>query len=580
MSTLARFSLASLLSLVVLALVISGCGTPPPKPKPVATKPKPKPRLDVRVVVHAAGHLDVDYRLPLGWLPQSPKTVSLRFFDQPEFTTGKRRYVEFITLHGSKRPFPPSFALPGSRLRGGLFRVRYRVDLTHHLAKPRHGRDDVPHPTAKGWHLLGRAFLPKQIVLDGNKRVSLRGRLVFSLPSGWKMTSTFGRDDTTFDGILAKMVDAVYHVGRFARREVKRGGAVVELVSGDFSAAELAPLAALTRGALAEGERLLGKLDQRRLLVVFDRDPNGFQGGVINGTVTLTSAVAPLASAMAPTGVVLTHELMHLWNRADRFWLNEGMARYLELLLKLRLDAATPTHAVAELLSLYRVYLRRAAGGKVIAKANGPLAYDGGAIALFCADAELRAAKAGTLFDVHRAARLATAAKVRSRPGWIQTPRFFAELKRRSPKVAAALRSRLDAATTIDLGPCLRAAGYIPRLRRYRGFAKHVLQSQVLRVTRLTSFGLRVLELGPDSKLKVGDVLLAVNGRAVTRVHQLESAFASAGKGVTLKLLRDGKEQTIGLALPKLSASQRPSKLGLAPLSTAGAAQRSPLEAR
>lgn len=573
----------------VLSLVLVSCGKPPPTPKPLAKPTPAPPRLDVRVAVHAEGHLDVEYRLPLHWAKQA-KTVALRFYDYPEFTTGKKRYVDFVTLQGSGRPFPPSFALDATS-RGGagaqldpktrLFRVRYRVELKHHLAKPRHGRDDAPHPTARGWHLLGRAFLPKQIVLDGKTRVSLRGRLVFTLPQGWKMTSTFGRDDTTFDGIVAKMVDAVYHVGRFARREVKRGKAVVELVSGDFSAEQLAPLATLAKRALDEGQRLLGPLGQGgRLLVVVDRDPEGFQGGVIGGTVTLTSAVPPLSRAMAPTGVVLTHELMHLWNRADRFWLNEGMARYLELLFKLRLDGATPAHAVAELLSLYRAYLRRAAGGKVIAKANGALAYDGGAIALFCADAELRAAKAGTLLEVHRAARLATAAKVRSRPGWIQTSRFLAELKRRSPKVAAALRGRLDAATTIDLTPCLRAAGYAPAQRRYRGFAKHVLQSEVLRVTRLTSFGLRVLSVGPNSKLLVGDVLLEVDGRAVTRVHQLEPAFAFVKERVKLKLLRGGKELLVELALPKLSARQRPSKLALVAARMPECAQLSPLEAR
>lgn len=603
LSSLRRGSRLHRLALALALGLAGGCAaSPPTKPTPLvkgprsmgahargaSSRPSPvvrrrPPKLDVQVTVRK-GQLEVDYRLPLAWLPFSPKTLALRFFSYPEFEKGTKRYVDFVRLldaKGHESPFPEHFELPGTHLSAGVFHVRYRVALTHHQAHPRHGRDDAPHPTARGWHLLGRAFLPQQILLDGKKRLSLRGRLAFSLPPGWRMTSTYDRADTRFDGVIGKMVHAVYHVGDFARREVRRGKTVVELVSGDFSAVELAPLDQLVTAVLAEGESLLGKLGGAgRLLVVVDRDAEGFQGGVIGGTVTLTSAVPPFAQAMAPTGVILTHELMHLWNRADRFWLNEGMARYLEVLLKLRVDGAEPGPALAELLALYQGYRRRFKAGQTIETARDGLAYDGGAIALFCADAELRAEKAGTLLDVHRAARLATR-KVRQHaaPGWLQTKIFLAELSRRSAAVAKRLQQRLAATDVFDLAPCLRAAGYLPQPLRYRGFSKEALLGQVLRVLRITAFGLRVLEVGPKSRLQVGDVLLAIDGRPVTRLHELERLFARARGRLRLRVQRAGQLKTLRLPLPRLPQRARPLRRELGARRTALAKTRSPLEA-
>ncbi|MCK5800471.1 MAG: hypothetical protein KAI47_24950, partial [Deltaproteobacteria bacterium] len=477
--------LVPVLASALLASVLVGCATPPrAQPHRLPVKHRKAPPIQVHVDVKP-GLLDVDYRLPLAWLPSLPKTVDLRFFAQAVFSkAGQKRYVDFVRLLGPKGqelPFGGHFQLPGPYVRHGTLHIHYRVRLKHHEAGPIYGRDDAPHPTKKGWQLIGRAFLPQTILLDKNKRLGLRTQLSFSLPSGWHMTSTFDRDDTEFHGRTMAMVHAVYHVGRFARREVHQGKTVVEIVSGDFDARELAPVEKLVGAALDQGEALLGKLGKRRLLVVIDKNPEGFQGGVIGGTVTVTTAVAPLPNAMEATGVVLIHELMHLWNRADRFWLHEGMARYLELLVKLRVDHASPARAIDELLSIYRAYRQHAKAGRTIAKAQA-LAYDGGATALFCADAELRAQHQGTILDVHRATR----AHATSSGGRLSTQGFLAEIARRSPAIAKRLVKRLASTQPIDIAPCLVAAGYAPTTLTYRGYTHKAILTDVLRVSCLT----------------------------------------------------------------------------------------------
>lgn len=552
-----------MLRLLIVALVLlvqSGCATPP-KPKPAKVVKRKPPHIDVHVKVRP-GQLDVSYRLPLAFLPSAPKTVDLRFFPTATFSKGgKAHYVDFIQqidADGQVQPFPARFILPGRYVKDGALQLRYRVALTHHEAGPTHGLDDVPHPTARGWQLLGRAFLPQTILLDRTKRLGLRTRLTFSLPNGWRMTSTFDRADRQYSGRSEALLNGVYHVGDFARREVRRGETVVEIVSGDFTATQLAPIERLVGAALDQGERLLGKLGTGRLLVIVDKDPEGFQGGVIGGTVTITSAVAPFGGAMSPIGVVLTHELMHLWHRADHFWLHEGMTRYLELLVKLRVDGATPARAMRELLAIYQGYRLHAQRGRTIADARDVRAYDGGALVLFCADAELRAERKGTLLDVHRAVRALDKTPAGRPVAPLVAKTFMAELSRRSPRIAQRLRQRLAANDVFDVTPCLLAAGYAPKSISYRGYTNKALLT-ALGVGELTGFGLRVLVTHPQSLLFEGDVILAINGRGVTRLRELERVLGpSTGRTIAVKVLRRGRELTVNVTLPRLSDSERP----------------------
>ncbi len=121
----------------------------------------------------------------------------------------------------------------------------------------------------------------------------------------------------------------------------------------------------------------------------------------------MLTASSPLPRARSPFGIVAAHELVHLFHRVDDsdswFWLHEGFTRYFEFLASLRADGAPDAARVAGIIELAASAQAKGAG-RPLEKARDGFAYDGGALAAFCVDTELRAA--GTsLSAVRRQAR-------------------------------------------------------------------------------------------------------------------------------------------------------------------------------
>lgn len=501
------------------------------------------------------GQVDVTYRLDLNALAKpTDQAVRLDFFPcKLEREPGG--CAAFVKLRGRGKtwgPWPGTFTA-----RGGKLELRYRVALRHHLRGPVYGLDDVPHPHRQGWHLIGRALLPHAVQVGSSKVGGVRAALRFELPNGWRLTTPFGDHSPELDGRYDRLVHNVYYAGRHSVQTLRQGKALIRVASGDFSAAQLKPALALIQKVLTEGERLLGPPSGEQVLIVFDRQRDGFNGGVIGGAITLTSPGPPLGRGQSPAGVVLVHELAHLWNRADAFWLNEGYTRLLEQILKLRVDGASDQQALDALLSVHRAQLRRARAGQKLATSRGPWAYDAGAEALFCADAML--AKEGkSIAAVHRATRAA------GPPGQLKAALFLKQLAKASAKVRRRLGRWLVGSAPIPFERCLALRGYAPRRRPVRRIKLEAVEDSVLKVKRITRFGLLVLQPG-RSKLRRGDRLLRVNGAPVSRLQEVAWQLRDlrpAAK-IVLELVRRGRLREVTLSMPKLSDEAAPRTDGL-----------------
>ncbi|MCC7538613.1 MAG: hypothetical protein IT379_20480 [Deltaproteobacteria bacterium] len=433
----------------------------------------------VATLLPAERALDVRLDLALGWVPPPRGTdasawggvsgATLTFADDLPFATG-RGFAQFVTVAGEggqRTSWPARITVTDGRLS-----IAYRVALRHHEASPARGLDEVPHPTRGGWFLAGRAFVPRHIRLADGRALDVAGQLTIRAPSGWTIVGSPDREGDVFRASSFRgLADAVFALGDLRSTHVRVGEVDIAIVTSDFDEEVLDRMADLVRRILTEGQALLGPLPPSRLLVVHDRSAAGIDGGVVGRSIAVLTEHAPTGRAREDAAIVTVHELMHLWNRSEAWWINEGMTRYLEVLLSLRLDRADEAAAMAAWLPVVRRY-EAEAEGQTIAASTGAWGYAAGAVAMFCADTHLRRTTQTTLLEVHRRARTQGVA-----PGGgntVSADALLSALDAASADTGAYVRALVAQRGSIDVDACFARAGYAlsrarRRARRMRG---------------------------------------------------------------------------------------------------------------
>jgi hypothetical protein len=554
------------LGLALAALWSIACTTTPPprivqapppdagESEPPSVKPEPAPDHAVAeaTLVPEKRVLDVTLTVPLGWLPREADRVAVRFRNE-RFRAGPTNYSEFVRSiepAGNEVPWQDEQTLPPDR----VLRLRYRVHLEHAEADPVVGKDEVPHPTRAGWFLNGRAFLPRLYLPtpEREKNLDLDAELVLHVPESWALESSAGPVDKGHVRApsLAELHNAIYYTGQIAKHLLEEGNVSVTLATTDFATSDAGGLSELVRRTLALGNAELGPIPPVHLLVVYDRDRER-AGGVVGRGISLLYDQPPDGKASSSMGVVVVHELMHLWNRADAEWLSEGFTRWLELVMSLRLDNASKQETVARLLSIHDNYAR-AIGSGTIAGAKDSLAYSGGAVLAFCTDADLRADNR-SLFVVHRNAREKSGVP-------LSAEGFLAEVDAASEKSGRAARERLAKKGPIDFGACLRRAGYKVRVSEYAGITGKALALDVLHIRGHDTSSAKVLRADASSPLREGDVVESVEGSTITSMEDIPYLLRKHRPGQPIHLLvRRGTDPVeITLTMPKLPKAARP----------------------
>jgi predicted metalloprotease with PDZ domain len=321
-----------------------------------------------------------------------------------------------------------------------------------------------------------------------------------------------------------------------------------EIVSTDFSATELETLRALTTLSLRVSHGWLGPLPEKRVLIVYDRSAER-AGGVVGQGISLLYDAAPSSVASSPMGIVVVHELMHLYNRADAWWLNEGLTRYLELAMTLRLDRASVDEATRRLLELNDKY-RASGASRSVAAATDLEAYSAGALYCFCLDADLRK-RGATLAAVHRRAREHAGEAALTEAG------FFEAMTALAPKAVAPARRLLQAKGPLDLAPCLEKAGYQVQRRMARQLTAKALAVDVLNILGHDLDRAQVMRVPADSRFQSGDVITSVGGTPVRNFDQIRRLVSSqpAGARVAIALRRGDQDLSEKVTLKPLPAS-------------------------
>ena len=526
-----------------------------------ATAPAPAPsealcerRMCVRatLVDGAPAHLDVVVELPDAALPAGAGQVQFPFFAEP-FKAAPEGYVAFVTQGDA--PFAERVqAVPGGR------RLEYRVRLDHAAKEPLHGLDECPHRTRQGWLLVGRAFIPL-VKVDGEVQEGLPMALTLDVGGQPVVTLAGEAAGDARVGALGQLAHALYYVGPHHERVVRQGATTVRILSRDFDAAALEPLAALVQSTLRVAERALGPAPLRTRLLIYDHQDLGFAGGVIGGDITLASSTPPSGSGLSPVGAVVVHELSHLWLTADAPWLSEGFNTYLELVFGLRVDDASEARLTQELLRAYAKYQGHASGGGPVRTATGLFAYTGGAMVAFCLDARLEAA-GSSVPDVLRAALTGDGAGT-------TVARFRAALAAVSAPAAEYLDALLDRAEPLDFAVCLADAGFDQALETYEGYTLRALVVDVLQITGFSPQRAEVFRVKEGSRFQVGDVIQAVAGQPVLLVPEIDAALADAAPGTEVEVMVERAGRTVKLVLPvpalDAKARQRHQRLRLRP---------------
>ena len=357
-------------------------------------------------------------------------------------------------------------------------------------------------------------------------------------------------------GGLLELLHALYYVGPHAERTVRFRATTVRVLSQDYSQAALEPLAELVKDTLQIAEASFGPAPEATRLLVYDRQAQGFAGGVVGGDITLLSSTPPTRSALSPVGAVVVHELSHLWVTADQPWLSEGFNTYFELLFGLRLDEAGAEVAKDALLRAYDRYQANAKADQTVRAAQGLPAYTGGALVAFCLDAALKA-KRSSVIETFREALASGPAGAGT-----TTTRYRAAVAEVSEEAAQRLDAWLDATTPIDFADCLEVAGFEAAPVEYQGYTLRALVVDVLRITGFSPQRAEVFKVKEGSIFEVGDVITSVNGRAVTLVPEIDAALAGVAPGtrVPVHVQRGATTVKLELEIPEVGDAGRQKK--------------------
>ncbi|MCA9609571.1 MAG: PDZ domain-containing protein [Myxococcales bacterium] len=490
--------------------------------------------------------VEVRFSLDLRFVEPAPEGVVL-YFAPLELADGDSSGTRFLAADA-----PGEVDAAEGRVRwpviDGVARGRYRVTLEHARHDPVRGVDNVPHPTAGGWSVPGVALLPSIARLDDGRSLDGPARLRTELPAGWSHRHSAGVDDASRVESFAELAFAIHTFGRYAVSVVERGESQVRLLSADYDADALAPLRALVDRALTTGEALLGPLAGGALTIVVDRVGEEYEGGLV-GTQGVVLSGPDLGSLRANEmpGLIVVHELGHFWARADEPWLNEGLARLLEIEMGTRLEDLDGPAATAELRERIDRYHALAGGSRRVADATvGAWPYEGGLAVLLCTEASLRA-EGHSLLEVHR--------ELRARDGLpVRVAAFRAALDARVPGLGEQLDGWLTHEGPIPLAPCLNGLGFDARVVSTRVPTARAIVVEILGARGLDTDAMRITAVAEGSALREGDVILRLDDARVSTLDALAWALRgrAPGGGFALHVRREDAPVTLTLTMPEL----------------------------
>jgi len=536
------------LPLALTPLLIAGCAsTPAPRSPGLQSDCARRICFHAKLLETKVPRLRVRLTIPDAALPAGTSTHAdtLQYPFWAESFRQASGYVDFV--HQDSADFTES-----STRTEGMRTLNYDVTLDHASKGPRHGLDEVPHRTSKGWLLVGRAFIPI-LKIAGTLQPHLPAEL--HLDTGKLPLTTLAGEPVPGArvGTIADLAHALYYVGPHASLRVEHGATTVHVLSASFTEQQLQPLATLVKNTLAQAEHVLGPAPKRSRLLIYDSQPLGFAGGVIGDDITLMSSTPPDASGLSAMGAVVVHELSHLWLKADAPWLSEGFNTYLELVLGLQLDAASPKRTARALLRLHSKFQAHAQTAEPLAKAKGLRAYSAGAVAAFCLDTRLR---------THGSSVLKTLRSALNGDGEGTTvQRYFDSVQAVSPTDAQYLRQLIHQEEPIDLQACLREAGFRLTNEPYEGYTLRALVVDVLKITGFSPQRAEIFRTKPDSIFEVGDVIVSVDGAAIELIPQIDLLVAKSKPGSKLPVVvqRKGVTTTLQLQVPTLGPKARQS---------------------
>jgi len=528
---------------LLFAVACGGTATLTPTPAPSApTDPVPAEHEDPSELVRysltwdqveqdqVAQDPEVQIRLAmdLGFIEPAPSSVVL-LFAPLELRDGSSSGVRFLsTDDGEVDLEASSVTVP---VVDGRVRASYRVRLEHHRHDPLRGIDNVPHPTRGGFTVPGVALFPTFMRLDDGRNLDGEVALAVALPAGWRHVHGAAprAGDPSRAHHLADFARTIHAFGRYEVQTIERGESLVRVVSADWDEAGLAPLRELIARTLDLGTSWLGPTSPGTLTIVVDRVGERYEGGLV-GTQSIVLSGPDLGSLRAHEmpGLIVVHELAHLWARADTMWLNEGLARMLEIAMGVHLEDLGPEDALAEVERRVDRYYELAGTSRAVrADEVGAWPYDGGLAVLVCVEAALRA-NDESLLQLHR--------ELRERNGLpVSTDAFRTTLDERVAGLGDRLGEWLSHAGPIDLAPCYEGLGFEAENRPARRLTPRAFVVDVLGARGLE--GTTVTAVGDDPKLELGDRILAVDGQSVASLDSILYRIGDARR-VTLRVRR------------------------------------------
>ncbi|MGE0789929.1 MAG: hypothetical protein AB7S26_29920 [Sandaracinaceae bacterium] len=552
----------------LLAVSVLGCGAPssPRAPDRVPDAPESPPEdgaeaeerdlvtLDAAWSTREDGvpEIAVDVAVDVGFVDPVPASVTL-YFAEIELGDGDSSAVRFLTADA-----PASVDRDAGTLTApvvdGVARARYRVALEHGRHDPVHGIDNAPHPTAGGWSVPGLVVFPSIARIDDGRSLDGIGVVRMRLPEGWSHHHSVGADDASRVEHFGELGQAIHTFGTYDVTRIERGASVVRVVSSDYRAAELAPLSSLITRTLDAGAELLGPLPPGALTIVMDRVGASYEGGLVGTTGIVLSGPDPGSlRAHEMPGLIVVHELMHLWSRGETPWLNEGLTRMLEIALGVILEDLGPDEAAAQLGErVERYYATAGTSRRVRGDEAGAWEYEGGLAVLLSVEGELRAAGTSIL-DVHRA--------LREQHGLPVTVAALRDaLDARVPGLGARLDGWLDHEGPLDLAAPLTALGFEAEATTARRLTPRALIVDVLGVRGLDTTRMTITAVRDGSALEVGDRVLEVNGQRARSLQEMAWALLDvrAGRPFDVVVQRgDGPARAVRMRMPRLGDDAR-----------------------
>ncbi len=441
--------------------------------------------------------------------------------------------------------------------------LAWRVRLTAHDLPEVAGRDEYEHPYVAADHAL---LVTGALLIAPHMEPEPALRVAFERPAGWPVLCPWPEPEPGWfaPGSMRALQNDLVGLGAWSTQRVHAGGMEIDVAFAPGQP-ELERLAGAWIGPICEAElALFGMTPREKYLFLFvaPRATAGFSfaGSPKTGSMTLQVS-GDLADPIATELVahLVAHEFHHTWAQArcelpdDLRFLGEGFTDWYAHVVPARLGAITPQRFAERLGELVADWQRlRARIDTPLSGAGGPAFFEG-------RDAYHATYKGGLLVAALLDLELWRARHPEALDGWL---RAFLNDPRWSPGGARPSLDDFLAQVEQALGGDARSRverwvrvrdGFDP-LAELARLGVEVHETWPARTLRANFDGLRVVALDPQGEaaalgLRVGDVLVAVNGRTVTDEAGIQDAWRTPRDGVAALRVERGGER-LDLAAP------------------------------